>query len=153
MQIESVPIDSLVFDPANARKHNNKNLEAIKGSLTRFGQQKAIVVDAKGVVIAGNGTLAAAKAMGWSTIKIVRTELEGIEKTAFGLADNQTSSLAEWDDEALQKQLMEIGDIEFLGFDLKDFEPKEIQGSKELSESEFSIFEHKCPKCGFEFDS
>jgi len=41
-------------------------LEQIKASLRRFGQQKPIVVDATNVVRAGNGTLAAAKALGWT---------------------------------------------------------------------------------------
>lgn len=37
--MERVAIDSVHFDPANARKHNEKNMAAIKGSLARFGQQ------------------------------------------------------------------------------------------------------------------
>lgn len=72
MKTETVSIDSLVFDPANVRKHPEKNLATIKASLLRFGQQKPIVVDANGVVRAGNGTLAAAKALGWKEIRIVR---------------------------------------------------------------------------------
>ena len=55
MKTELVKIETLVFDPANARKHGEKNLAAIKSSLQRFGQQKPIVVDANGVVRAGNG--------------------------------------------------------------------------------------------------
>ena len=74
MKVESVAIDTLTLDPANARKHDEKNLSAIKGSLARFGQQKPIVVDHNGVVIAGNGTLEAAMALGWGSINVVRTE-------------------------------------------------------------------------------
>lgn len=33
-----------------------------------------------------------------------------------------------------------------------DREPKEVEGSRELSEEAFSDFDHKCPRCGFEFD-
>lgn len=61
-------VADLALDPANARKHSDKNLAAIKASLTRFGQQKPIVIDSSGVVRAGNGTLAAAKALGWAEI-------------------------------------------------------------------------------------
>lgn len=40
-----------------------------------------------------------------------------------------------------------------LGTEFADIQTKEpAQGSQELSESSFSEFEHKCPKCGFEFD-
>ncbi len=45
MTIETGPIDSVSPDPANARKHGQRNLDAIVGSLRRFGQQKPIVVD------------------------------------------------------------------------------------------------------------
>lgn len=100
--IETVPISSLMLDPANARRHPTKNLEALKASLARFGQQKPVVVDARGRVIAGNGTLTAARALGWSEIRVVRTALEGAEAAAFGVADNRTAELAEWDDDALE---------------------------------------------------
>jgi ParB-like chromosome segregation protein Spo0J len=105
MKTELVKIETLVFDPANARKHGEKNLAAIKSSLQRFGQQKPIVVDANGVVRAGNGTLAAAKALGWKEIAIVRSPLSGSEATAYAIADNRSSELAEWDDDSLAKQL------------------------------------------------
>lgn len=113
MQIESLPIDSLHADPANVRKHGEKNLAAIKASLARFGQQKPIVVDAKGVVRAGNGTLAAAKELGWETINVVRTPLAGSEATAFAIADNRTSELAEWDEVGLAEQLRALQSEDF----------------------------------------
>jgi len=105
MQIESVHIDKLIFDPANVRTHDNKNLDAIKGSLAKFGQQKPIVINSEGIVVAGNGTLAAAKALGWRTLNVVRTELEGSDATAYAIADNRTADLAEWDDGALAEIL------------------------------------------------
>lgn len=121
MDVCSVKIAALVFDPANARKHSEKNLDAIKGSLTKFGQQKPIVVDAKNVVVAGNGTLAAARELGWTEIAAVRTELTGAEAIAFALADNRTAELAEWDDEILGKTLHALREIDFdltgIGFD------------------------------------
>lgn len=101
-RMERVDIDSVVLDPANARKHPERNIEAIKGSLARFGQQRPIVVDAAGVVRAGNGTLTAARLLGWKTILIVRTALDGGEAAAFAIADNRTAELAEWDIEALR---------------------------------------------------
>ena len=97
MTLETVPLSSISPDPANTRKHSRRNLDAIKASLRRFGQQKPIVVDAKGVVLAGNGTLAAAMELGWPGIQIVRTALAGVDATAFGIADNRTAELAEWD--------------------------------------------------------
>jgi len=121
METQRINISDLACDPANVRAHDGKNLDAIKASLQRFGQQKPIVVDEKGIVIAGNGTLTAARALGWDAINIVRTELAGAEATAYAIADNRTAELAEWDDEALAKQLsaLQIEDealVEAAGF-------------------------------------
>jgi hypothetical protein len=112
MKIERIPISSLVGDPANVRKHNTKNLDAIKGSLAKFGQQKPIVVGANNVVIAGNGTLAAAVALGWNEIDVVRSQLLGPDATAFAIADNRTAELAEWDDELLRQQLASLAEYD-----------------------------------------
>lgn len=116
MEIEQVDIDTLVLDPANVRQHSERNLEAIRSSLTRFGQQKPIVINTKGVVIAGNGTLTAAKSLGWDSIKAVQTELEGSEATAFAIADNRTAELAEWDIDSLIQQVnaLELEDPELM---------------------------------------
>ena len=121
MKIEKISIDKLLLDPANARKHGKKNLDSIKGSLAKFGQQKPIVVNAENVVVAGNGTLQAAKELGWKEINIVRTDLKGSDITAFGIADNRTSELAEWDDDVLKELLeglkAEDFDLSAIGFD------------------------------------
>jgi site-specific DNA-methyltransferase (adenine-specific) len=127
MKTERVPIGSVQFDPANVRRHGEKNLDAIKASLSRFGQQKPIVVDADGIVRAGNGTLMAAKALGWPEVTIVRTALKGAEATAYAIADNRTAELAEWDDDALAQTLaaLQIEDEELAkvtGFDDADID-------------------------------
>jgi hypothetical protein len=60
-----VEVGSLVHDPNNARLHDERNIEAIRASLKRYKQRKPIVVHkTKRVVIAGNGTLTAAKREG-----------------------------------------------------------------------------------------
>lgn len=105
MRTETVPIDEPTPDPANARKHDERNLEAIRDSLRAFGQQKPIVMDSRGIVVAGNGTLEAAKRLGWTEIAVVRTDLDPTQATAFGIADNRTAELAEWDDDVLRSLL------------------------------------------------
>ncbi len=100
-----VPIDSLTPDPANVRRHPVNNLAAIKASLQRFGQQKPIVVDAAGIIRAGNGTWAAARALGWERIWAITTTLSGGDAAAFAIADNRTAELAQWDTPALASQL------------------------------------------------
>lgn len=125
MDAISKKISDLNLDPSNARKHDKKNLAAIKGSLSKFGQQKPIVISKDNVIIAGNGTYMAAKELGWDNIDCVVTELSGTEAIAFALADNKTAELAEWDDEVLKKTidalLKEEFDIGDIGFDIGDF--------------------------------
>ena len=116
MKFETVLVSALSLDPSNVRKHSRKNLDAIKASLRKFGQQKPIVVDAKGIVLAGNGTLSAAQELGWTKIEITRTELIGSAATAFAIADNRSAQLAEWDEDALAKVLesLKVEDADLL---------------------------------------
>lgn len=125
MNHQTIALSDLSLDPSNVRKHSRRNLDAIKASLRKFGQQKPIVVDAKGIVLAGNGTLTAAQELGWTEIQIVRTELAGVEATAFAIADNRTAELAEWEEDKLHAVLRSLQDE---GFDLIDvgYSPQDI---------------------------
>jgi ParB family chromosome partitioning protein len=105
MQIIKKSISELSNDPANARKHDDRNIESIVASLRRFGQQKPIVIDMNNIVRAGNGTLEAARRLGWDSIDCVRTDLKGSDAIAYAIADNRTSELAEWDSDVLAAQL------------------------------------------------
>ena len=119
MRIESVPIGSLTNDPRNARLHDDANMAAIVASLGRFGQQKPIVVDADGVVLAGNGTLEAARRLGWTVITVSRSSLRGAEARAYAFADNRSGELAEWDLDEVNRTLSELDaggfDVALLG--------------------------------------
>jgi DNA modification methylase len=124
-------VNDLLSDPSNVRKHDSKNIKAITKSLKRFGQQKPIVVDKDGVVRAGNGTLEAAKNLGWSEIDVVISDLNKKDLKAFAIADNRTAELAAWDDEALAIQLKEM-DKELQEIVFEDFEfPVEPVGTSE----------------------
>lgn len=114
MRVERRPISALHTDPSNARRHDDDNLAAIRASLAKFGQQKPIVIACDGRVVAGNGTLEAARALGWSEIDVVVTDLAGAEATAYAIADNRTAELATWDDEALQMALREVAKFDDL---------------------------------------
>jgi DNA modification methylase len=128
MKLETMKLTELVSDPNNARKHDDKNLEAIKGSLTQFGQRKPIVIGAGNVVIAGNGTLAAAKSLGWSEIEVVRVPEDWTpdQAKAFALADNRTAELATWDEQVLAAQVLELSEagITVAEFGFEAIEPE-----------------------------
>jgi hypothetical protein len=115
VKVEKVKCDTLKFDPANARQHSDRNLETIQKSLTEFGQRKPIVVW-KDTVIAGNGTLRAALALGWTDIEITRVpdDWSKDQITAYAVADNRTSDLASWDEEVLLDILADLDGYDLL---------------------------------------
>jgi ParB family transcriptional regulator, chromosome partitioning protein len=164
----AVPVGDLRLDPANANMHPEKNLNAIKDSLAAFGQRQ-VVLARKGnnTVIAGNGRLLAARALGWSHIACVFVDDDDMTAVRYAIADNRTSELSEWDNDVLSMLLSTIkDDLGFLdgtGFDdgdldallgsisaPEDFEPLE-SAAKEIDVDEFEM-ECQCPRCGFEFD-
>lgn len=122
MKLEKIAVEELHLDPANVRTHGKKNADALIGSLTRFGQQKPIVINEANIVLAGNGTFQAAKALGWTHIECVRTKLEDVEAVAYAIADNRTAELAEWDKDGLAMILDQLPDdiLEATGFDASE---------------------------------
>jgi len=129
-------ISELTYDPENARKHGDADLEAICKSLKKFKQQSPIVVTPSGMVAKGNGTMMAAQKLGWTHIDTVVTYLTGDELTAYKIADNQTALLSEWDGERLSEQLSLLTEDLVVGFtgeqvlqltgNLEEFTPEEV---------------------------
>jgi DNA modification methylase len=134
MKIERIKLAELRHDDQNARTHDQANLKAIAGSLEQFGQRKPIVITQDNKVVAGNGTLTAAKLIGWTEIDCVRVPADWTadQIKAYALADNRTAELAEWDKQILAAQLIELEvagfDIEAIGFEVEkpiDTDPEE----------------------------
>jgi site-specific DNA-methyltransferase (adenine-specific) len=127
MKLENLRIADLTPDPQNARQHDEKNLKAIMGSLKEFGQRKPIVITEAGVIVAGNGTVEAAKRLGWLDIEVVRVPSDWTDDQvkAFAIADNRTAELANWNQEVLTSQLLEL---KAEGWELTEFgfEPLEM---------------------------
>jgi site-specific DNA-methyltransferase (adenine-specific) len=153
MKIQTLQIKDLTPDPNNARQHDDKNLKAIQGSLKEFGQRKPIVITEDGVIVAGNGTVEAAKRLGWLEIQAVTVPGDWTpEQTkAFALADNRTAELAAWSPEVLASQLIELEAaglvVENFGFvkeALPNFEPINSDDRLDVKKPKF------CPGCGYD---
>ena len=161
-------IKDLTPDPQNARKRTDRSASLIQESIKRYGTARSIVIDEDNRILAGNGTVEGAKALGLENIKVIetdgseiiavkRTGLTEEQKIGLALADNRTSDLSDWDREMLHN-LSETHDVS-PWFDEEDLENllgndtmKEYEGSTEHSEEDFDNFQHTCPRCGFEFD-
>jgi ParB-like chromosome segregation protein Spo0J len=90
MQIELRKLSEIKPYHNNPRV-NDPGVDAVVKSVKEFGFRQPIVVDADGVIVAGNGTFAAANALGWKSIDVVRTKLRGPTARAFASADNRTA--------------------------------------------------------------
>lgn len=113
-----VHISQLTPDPKNARKRTERSFGMIHRSLSDFGAARSIVVDEAGVVLAGNGTVEAAAAVGIERVLVVpvdgntlvavqRTDLDPTAKKALAIADNRSSDTSAWDAEVLTQLLEE----------------------------------------------
>lgn len=101
-------------DPKNYRKHSERNKELINNSLTKLGAGRSVLVDSEDYLIAGNGVMEQAEALGIPTrviesdgtelIVVKRTDLtlEDPKRKELALADNATSDTSTWDVEALE---------------------------------------------------
>jgi len=163
MEIKTVPIESIFIDPANARKHPKKNMDAIKGSISKFQQVEPLVVQkGKKIIIGGNGRYQAMKELGFKEVQIVEVDLNDTQAAALAISLNRTSELAEWDLDTLTELLASLQDLDFdlssIGFDEEDldnFLGKNFNAGNEddqgkLDEKGFVFI--TCPNCNKEFE-
>jgi ParB-like chromosome segregation protein Spo0J len=113
------PIATLKLDERNARKHERRSLDTIKTSLSTYGQQKPIVALTSGVVIAGNGTLEAARELGWDRLAVVTFDNEDEARArAFAIMDNRSAELSSWNQDQLIESLQSFDEslLKSVGF-------------------------------------
>ena len=124
-------IADLKLDHKNARKRTDNSTRLIKESLERYGAARSIVIDEDNRILAGNGTIDGAKALGLTKLKIIeaagdeiiavrRSGLSEDEKVGLAIADNRSAELSDWDAEML-KQLSEEHDLQ------PWFEPEDLE--------------------------
>lgn len=161
-----VRIDSLREDPANVNSHPERNLEDIKRSLAEFGQQKPVVAKGDGTVVAGSGTLRAARELGWEEIAAVTFDGTAERAKGYAIADNRAAESSQRLPDALARQLLELEEAWGTGWDPAIVGYREDEVAKllqqagltepeaaEAPESFKSLSdlkaEHRCPSCGY----
>ncbi len=121
LKIEYVPIDQLVPQPRNARKHPPEQIRQLEASIREFSFTNPILADEDLQVLAGHARLEAARRRGLSTVPVVRlVHLTEVQKRAYAIADNKLGEAATWNEELLKIELealqLEKFDIELTGF-------------------------------------
>ena len=105
-------------DGNNYRKHSDTNKARIKKSIDEAGLGRSVVVDADGVLVAGNGVqsvidkdtpVRVVETDGTELVVVKRTDLhEGDERRKkLALADNATADDVEWDFDAIAEDWTE----------------------------------------------
>lgn len=127
----------------NNPRQNDGAVEAVAESIKQFGFKVPIIIDKNTVIICGHTRKKAAERLGLSTVPcVIADDLTPEQIKAFRLADNKTAELAEWDFEALEKELAELTafdvDMSAFGFDESIFEE---DFTKEISEDNFDVEE------------
>jgi hypothetical protein len=118
LRVTWLPVAALKPDPRNARKHPQRQIDAIAASIRAFGFTNPILIDGERNVIAGHGRLLAAQAIGMDEVPTIA--LEGLSPTqvrALRLADNRIAEGSGWDRDLLRIELVELSTLD-LGIDL-----------------------------------
>ena len=174
LQHLAVAVADLNYDPKNARKHDRRNLDAIKASLEKFGFRQPIIVQKQGMIVrAGNGRMEVASELGWTHIPALIVDESEAEAVAYAIADNRTAELAEWDFENLSELLDEVlldkSLLDAIGFSEEELmffentssapmapavESDSAESAAEIDVADFgaSHFAHVCPRCSLGFN-
>lgn len=122
LQIEYLPISDLTMYEHNARRHKDKDVDAIANSIHEFGFNDPIGVWGEdNVIVEGHGRLMAAQKLNLEEVPIIRLDhLTDEQRRAYALAHNKTAELSEWDIDLLNSELDNIIDLDMsdFGFDL-----------------------------------
>ena len=127
-------IDTITPYDKNSRTHSTKQVGQIMASIKEYGFTNPLLIDEKGVLIAGHGRLEAVKQLNkvdWAEnpVEVLPCiEVSGLseeQRRALVIADNKIALNAGWDFEILKE---ELSDLDFMGYDmdLLGFDAQEI---------------------------
>lgn len=122
LEVKQWSTSKLAHYPNNAREHSDAQVDQIAKSIKEFGFVNPILVDAKGVLIAGHGRLAAALKMKMKKVPVIKLgHLTENQAKALRIADNQLALNASWNPDMLRLELTDLKleqyDLTLLGFE------------------------------------
>jgi DNA modification methylase len=121
-------IDTKKLEPyvANARTHSDEQVSQIAASIERFGFNNPVLINRKGILIAGHARLLAATTLGLERVPAIRLRhLTKTQARAYRIADNRLPLNAAWNEDLLR---LELGELQSEAFDLTllGFDPAEL---------------------------
>lgn len=100
----------------NARTHSDEQIADVAASIKEFGWTMPVLIDERGMILAGHGRVLAARSLGMVEVPTITAKgWSEDQKRAYVLADNQLALSAGWDMDLLREQLSGLNGS---GFDL-----------------------------------
>ena len=111
----------------NPRKHTKKQLQKLKNAIQKLRFINPIIIDEKGILIAGELRLQAAKELKMSQVPaLILEDITEEEARAIRIADNRIAEDATWDFSLLQEELNNLVKFDIklddVGFEPIDYE-------------------------------
>src|SRR6202521_1649522 len=124
--VELWPIERLVEYPRNPRK-NDAAVDRMCSSIREFGFKIPCLVRSDGEVVDGHLRLKAARKLGIAEVPVILCdEWSPAQVKAFRLMVNRSVAWAEWDDELLSLELLDLKGLDFdlslTGFDARELD-------------------------------
>ncbi|MFO1260771.1 MAG: site-specific DNA-methyltransferase [Sphingomonadaceae bacterium] len=127
--VQRAPAELKAF-PNTPRKHSQKQITQMIGSLRRFGATRPVLITPDDEIVCGHAVVEAARQMKLPTIPtICITEMSEAEIRAYRIADNKLGEGSSWDLSVLGEELSVIIEdeegilgLEALGFEIAEAE-------------------------------
>lgn len=153
MEIVYKKINELKPYENNSRTHDESQIKQICECIKEYGWTNPVLIDEKGMIIAGHGRVEAGKKLDIKEVPcIVLSGLTESQKKAYVIADNKMALNAGWNEELLKTELENLKeldfDLELTGFNIDELDElfKQDEEEQEIVEDDFDIEPPEEPK-------
>ena len=140
LKYQTFKTDKLIEYARNPRK-NDFVVDRMVSCIKEFGFRIPIVAKSDGSVVDGHLRLKAARKLGLEEVPVViADDLSEAQIKAFRLVANQSANWAEWNEEFLRLELLDLKEMDFdldlTGFDMSEVD-RLIQANREIYDDDF----------------
>ena len=135
-QVRMAPLADIKPNPKHPRTHTEKAILLLASGIERWGFLVPIVVDERGMIVAGHARYLAAKHLRLEYVPVLEAcFITEADRRAFALADNKIAEYSGWNPKLLQEELNFLFESNY-DFDITGFS---------LADLDFSIVEAQAP--------
>ena len=141
-KIQYLDPHELIGYELNNKIHDDEDVSKIADSIKKVGMRNPVEVDENMVILSGHGRVEAAKMLGLDKIPvIVYDDMDESQKKLYRHLANKTADFAEYDKEAIRKEIMESTGEERYTLEklYEDFKLKLEEEDRDLVEEDVAI--------------